>query len=96
MAPNKRTEFHFLQKQFKQQNNRQTAAVQIREDSCQEPASAPISEIKVSIPVGSENGAKIQQVHLIPEAKRKSVHDRIRVPISYDDIVGEDPRDDSA
>lgn len=82
-----------MQKQFKQQNVRQAPA-QSKEISSQETASTLSNGTAASVP---------QDAGLIPndlteefsaEGTRKSVHDRIRVPVSYEDLLVEDPKDD--
>ncbi|KAG8495422.1 hypothetical protein CXB51_013090 [Gossypium anomalum] len=80
-----------FEKQFKQQNVRQAPA-QSKEISSQETTLS--NGTAASVP---------QDAGLIPndpteefsaEGTRKSVHDRIRVPVSYEDLLGEDSKDD--
>ncbi|TXG61938.1 hypothetical protein EZV62_013301 [Acer yangbiense] len=81
-------------KQFRQQNNKRTPE-QINEDS-QRVACAPSDGIRATIPDGSQLVPQNQQEQSSAEGNRKSVHERIRVPVSYDDLLGEDPKNDSA
>ncbi|KAK4853599.1 hypothetical protein QYF36_011415 [Acer negundo] len=83
-----------FEKQFRQQNNKRTPE-QIKEDS-QRVACAPSDGIPATIPDGSQLLPQKQQEQSSAEGNRKSVHERIRVPVSYDDLLGEDPQNDSA
>lgn len=92
-----------LQKQFRQQNNRQVpeqnnqhAPEQIKEASTQRTVGAPTDGTSVSIlGGGSQSVPQDQDGKSGAEGKPKSVHDRIRVPVSYDDLLAEDPKNDS-
>lgn len=79
-----------LQKQFKQQNIRQAPAENIdssfKESACTNGTSASVPELSQTTPQN-------QQEQLSVGGTRKSVHDRIRVPVSYEDLLGEDPKD---
>lgn len=91
----------FLQKQFRQQNNRQVpeqnnqhAPEQIKEASTQRTVGARTDGTSVSI-LGGGSQSVPQDGKSGAEGKPKSVHDRIRVPVSYDDLLAEDPKNDS-
>ncbi|KAH9799868.1 phosphorylated adapter RNA export protein [Citrus sinensis] len=91
------------EKQFRQQNNRQVpeqnnrhAPEQIKEASTQRTVGAPTDGTSVSIlGGGSQSVPQDQDGKSGAEGKPKSVHDRIRVPVSYDDLLAEDPKNDS-
>ncbi|KAH7574317.1 hypothetical protein JRO89_XS03G0282000 [Xanthoceras sorbifolium] len=83
-----------LQKQFRQPNKKQ-APEQIKEDS-QRVVCALSDGIQASIPDSSQFVPENQQEQSSAEGNRKSVHERIRVPVSYDDLLGEEPKNDSA
>ncbi|XP_031264961.1 uncharacterized protein LOC116123306 [Pistacia vera] len=83
-----------FEKQFKQQNNRQ-AVEQTKEDSSHRADFALTNEISPSIPDGSEIVPQNQQKQSSVEGKHKSVRERIRVPVSYDDLLVEDSRTES-
>lgn len=77
-----------------EQNNWQ-APEQIKEASTQRLVGAPTDGTSVSILDGSQSIPQDQDGKSGAEGKRKSVHDRIRVPVAYDDLLGEDPKNDS-
>ncbi|KAJ0090550.1 hypothetical protein Patl1_12994 [Pistacia atlantica] len=83
-----------FEKQFKQQNNRQ-AVEQTKEDSSQRADFALTNEISPSIPDDSEIVPQNQPKQSSVEGKHKSVRERIRVPVSYDDLLVEDSRTES-
>lgn len=86
-----------LQKQFRQQTIRR-APEQNNECSSQITASGFIDETPVSVPDSSQKELAPQYQHEQSSAdeKRKSVHERIRVPVSYDDLLGDDLKNDEA
>ncbi|XP_044463371.1 uncharacterized protein LOC123194270 isoform X2 [Mangifera indica] len=75
-----------FEKQFRQQNNRQ-AVEQTKEDSSQRADYALTNGVSPSILAGTKNVPRNQQEQSSVEGTRKSVHDRIRVPVSYDDLL---------
>lgn len=90
-----------FEKQFRQQNNRQVpeqnnqhAPEQIKEASTQRTVGARTDGTSVSI-LGGGSQSVPQDGKSGAEGKPKSVHDRIRVPVSYDDLLAEDPKNDS-
>ncbi|KAL5783372.1 hypothetical protein ACOSP7_008401 [Xanthoceras sorbifolium] len=83
-----------FEKQFRQPNKKQ-APEQIKEDS-QRVVCALSDGIQASIPDSSQFVPENQQEQSSAEGNRKSVHERIRVPVSYDDLLGEEPKNDSA
>ena len=86
-----------LQKQFRQQPIRR-APEQNNECSSQIAASGFIDDTPVSVPDSSQKELAPQYQHEKSSAdeKRKSVHERIRVPVSYDDLLGDDLKNDEA
>ncbi|KAK8581944.1 hypothetical protein V6N13_144937 [Hibiscus sabdariffa] len=78
-----------FEKQFKQQNTRQ-APPQSKVSSSQETASMPINETATSVPEDSGPTTHNPTEEFSAEGTRKSVHERIRVPVSYEDLLGED------
>ncbi|OMP06359.1 hypothetical protein CCACVL1_01618 [Corchorus capsularis] len=82
-----------FEKQFKQQNIRQAPA-QHKESSSQGTGSALTSGSSASVPTDSQLIPQNSEEQLSAEGTRKSVHERIRVPVSYDDLLGEDPKED--
>ncbi|OMO86617.1 hypothetical protein COLO4_21028 [Corchorus olitorius] len=82
-----------FEKQFKQQNIRQAPA-QNKESSSQGTASALTSGSSASVPTDSQLIPQDSEEQFSAEGTRKSVHERIRVPVSYDDLLGEDPKED--
>ncbi|CAK7353054.1 unnamed protein product [Dovyalis caffra] len=86
-----------FEKQFRQQSI-WPAPEQKNECSPQRTASAFIDETPASIPDSSQNelAPQYQNEHSSADEKRKSVHDRIRVPVSYDDLLGDDLKNDEA
>ena len=86
-----------LQKQFRQQSI-QRAPEQNNACSSQRTASGFIDETPASMPDSSQKELTPQFQHEQSSAdeKRKSVHERIRVPVSYDDLLGDDLKNDEA
>ncbi|XP_022750109.1 uncharacterized protein LOC111299285 [Durio zibethinus] len=82
-----------FEKQFKQQNIRQPPS-QNKENSSQETACTLTNGTSTSVPEDSQLIPQNLQEQFSAEGTRKSVHDRIRVPVSYEDLLGEDPKDD--
>ncbi|XP_021276907.1 uncharacterized protein LOC110411188 [Herrania umbratica] len=82
-----------FEKQFKQQNVGQALA-QNKERSCQGPACTLANGTSASVPEDSQLIPENLQEQFSAEGTRKSVHERIRVPVSYDDLLGEEPKDD--
>ncbi|KAE8700397.1 hypothetical protein F3Y22_tig00110557pilonHSYRG00321 [Hibiscus syriacus] len=81
-----------FEKQFKQQNIRQ-APPQSKQSSSQETASTLANETATSVPEDSGTTTHNPAEEFSAEGARKSVHDRIRVPVSYEDLPGEDMKD---
>uniref|UniRef100_A0A6N2L0T3 Phosphorylated adapter RNA export protein n=1 Tax=Salix viminalis TaxID=40686 RepID=A0A6N2L0T3_SALVM len=86
-----------FEKQFRQQSI-QRAPEQNNMCSSQRTASGFIDETPASIPDSSQKELTPQFQHEQSSAdeKRKSVHERIRVPVSYDDLLGDDLKNDEA
>ncbi|XWS72480.1 hypothetical protein CRYUN_Cryun02cG0043200 [Craigia yunnanensis] len=82
-----------FEKQFKPQNISQAAA-QNKESSSQETACTLTNGISASVPEDSQLIPQNLKEQFSGEGTCKSVHDRIRVPVSYEDLLGEDPKDD--
>ncbi|XWS17659.1 hypothetical protein CRYUN_Cryun33cG0086600 [Craigia yunnanensis] len=82
-----------FEKQFMQQNIRQAPA-QNKESSSQETACTLTNGTSASAPEDSQLIPQNLQEQFSAEGTHKSVHDRIRVPVSYEDLLGEDPKDD--
>ncbi|XP_022731883.1 uncharacterized protein LOC111286265 [Durio zibethinus] len=82
-----------FEKQFKQQNIRQAPA-QNKESSSQETACTLTNGTAASVSEDSQLIPQNQQEQYSAEGTRKSVHDRLRVPVSYEDLLGEDPKED--
>lgn len=83
-----------FEKQFKQQNIRQAPA-QNKESFSQETACTLTNGTPASVAEDSQLIPHNRQEQLSAEGTRKSVHDRIRVPVSYEDLLGgEDLKDD--
>ncbi|KAK5830098.1 Iron import ATP-binding/permease IrtA [Gossypium arboreum] len=80
-----------FEKQFKQQNVRQAPA-QSKEISSQETTLS--NGTAASVPQGAGLIPNDPTEEFSAEGARKSVHDRIRVPVSYEDLLGEDSKDD--
>ncbi|KAK9274032.1 hypothetical protein L1049_018846 [Liquidambar formosana] len=83
-----------FEKQFKQQNIR-PAPKQNCKASSQGTALAFPDGTSTTLSDGSQPTPQMQG-HIEQsngEGKRASVHDRIRVPVSYDDLLGDDPKD---
>ncbi|XP_057957449.1 uncharacterized protein LOC131150625 isoform X2 [Malania oleifera] len=82
------------EKQFRQQNIKQ-ATENSKGVSSKEIACAPTDQGTASVSDGSQpipgGGNPLDQSN--SERERVSVHDRIRVPVSYDDVLGEDQND---
>ncbi|XP_057957443.1 uncharacterized protein LOC131150625 isoform X1 [Malania oleifera] len=83
-----------FEKQFRQQNIKQ-ATENSKGVSSKEIACAPTDQGTASVSDGSQpipgGGNPLDQSN--SERERVSVHDRIRVPVSYDDVLGEDQND---
>ncbi|XWS26386.1 hypothetical protein CRYUN_Cryun26dG0027800 [Craigia yunnanensis] len=80
-----------FEKQFKQPNIRQ-APVQSKESSSQETACTLTNGTSASVPEDSQLIPQNLQEQFSTEGTRISAHDRIRIPVSYEDLV-EDPKD---
>ncbi|KAK8513640.1 hypothetical protein V6N13_002371 [Hibiscus sabdariffa] len=78
-----------FEKQFKQQNIRQ-APPQCKVSSSQETASMLVNETATSVPEDSGPTTHNPTEEFSAEGTRKSVHERIRVPVSYEDLLRED------
>uniref|UniRef100_A0A2P2JVF3 Uncharacterized protein n=1 Tax=Rhizophora mucronata TaxID=61149 RepID=A0A2P2JVF3_RHIMU len=85
-----------LQKQFKQQNIHR-APHKIEDSSPQEAEAACVSTDGNSANVldGSQPVVQNQPVQSSPKGERKSIHDRMRVPVSYDDLLIDNAKDHS-
>ncbi|KAK3032032.1 hypothetical protein RJ639_036406 [Escallonia herrerae] len=87
-----------MQKQFKNQDIR-SAPVQNNHASAQGTIHAPIYQATETVSDGPPLVPSLQNQLEQPilEQKRKSVHDRIRIPVTYDDLPGaaEDAKDES-
>ncbi|XP_052305042.1 uncharacterized protein LOC7467937 [Populus trichocarpa] len=85
-----------LQKQFRKQNVWREPE-QNNEGSSQRSDFAFIDEAPASVPDGSQNELASQYQHEQSSAdeKRKSVHEWIRVPVSYDDLLGDDLKNEA-
>ncbi|XP_058002328.1 uncharacterized protein LOC110667396 [Hevea brasiliensis] len=84
----------YFEKQFKRQNIQQ-AQQQNKEGSAQETAISLTDEASSSVPEGSQVVPQNQHEQSCTQKKHISVRDRIGVPVSYDDILGDDPKNDS-
>lgn len=86
-----------FEKQFRQQTIRR-APEQNNECSSQITASGFIDETPVSLPDSSQKelAPQYQYEQSSADEKRKPVHERIRVPVSYDDLLGDDLKNDEA
>ncbi|GAV57709.1 RNA_GG_bind domain-containing protein [Cephalotus follicularis] len=84
-----------FERQFRQQNVRQ-APDQNKQSSLQRTTSASAEVNLASVSEGPVLAPQNQHEPPDAEGKRKSVHDRIRVPVSYADLLGDDPKIDSA
>ncbi|KAF5748300.1 hypothetical protein HS088_TW04G00252 [Tripterygium wilfordii] len=82
-----------FEKQFRQQTIRK--APELRKDGSPEKTFCAVAEkTTVNVPDGSEQISRNQCEPYSVEEKHKSVHDRIRAPVSYDDLFAEDPKTD--
>ncbi|XP_073129492.1 uncharacterized protein [Henckelia pumila] len=85
-----------FEKQFKQQHQNKQAPAQQSESSSESRLLNTLDQIKPNISNGLELLSHDQKQLEQPCAgeKRTSVHDRIRMPVTYDDLlVGVDPKD---
>ncbi|KAF5468076.1 hypothetical protein F2P56_012257 [Juglans regia] len=92
---NKAKEF---EKQFKQPNIRQ-GTKQKKDGGSEGTANAFMNGNAVSLSDGSQliSNVQNQQEQLNTGIKRVPVHDRLRIPVSYDDdLLGQDTKDDAA
>ncbi|MBA0756952.1 hypothetical protein Gotri_020086 [Gossypium trilobum] len=85
--------WNILKKQFKQQNVGRTLA-QNKESSSRETACNLTNGTSVSVLEDSQLLPQTREEQFSTEGTRKTVHDRIRVPVSYEDILGEDLKED--
>ncbi|CAL5359233.1 unnamed protein product [Camellia sinensis] len=87
-----------FEKQFRQQNICQ-GQVQNKKDASERMDNACLDQMTASTSDGSqlvEPHVQNQLEQSDAERKRASVHDRMRVPVTYDDLIGEeDPNDKS-
>ncbi|XP_057480045.1 uncharacterized protein LOC130767255 isoform X2 [Actinidia eriantha] len=86
-----------FEKQFRQQNVRRHS-MQNKEASPERTGPTSINQTAVIASDGSPQAPDVQNQVEQPniEARRISVHDRIRVPVTYDDLLGEEvPNDES-
>lgn len=86
-----------MQKQFRSTNNRQPIQ-QGKEGS----SKAIVNSFKDDTPANISDAVPVicqmqtQGIQSNTEGKQLSVHDRLRVPVSYDDdLLGEAPKDDA-
>lgn len=87
-----------FQKQFKRPNIRQ-AAVQEKDDSSQIIAEAPMNSTpsNVSDSMQPTSAVRHQDEQTNVEGKRVPAHERLRIPVSYDDdLLGGVSKDDVA
>ncbi|KAL6980068.1 hypothetical protein U1Q18_049221 [Sarracenia purpurea var. burkii] len=88
-----------FEKQFRQQNVRQASMVQKNEPSPERMNRTSTNRTAASASDGSRLASPKLQDQLEQsndEGKRVSVHNRMRVPVTYDDLLGEeDPKDES-
>ncbi|KAG4136692.1 hypothetical protein ERO13_D07G022900v2 [Gossypium hirsutum] len=82
-----------FEKQFKQQNVGRTLA-QNKESSSRETACNLTNGTPVSVLEDSQLLPQTREEQFSTKGTRKTVHDRIRVPVSYEDILGEDLKED--
>ncbi|EOY29856.1 hypothetical protein QUC31_020565 [Theobroma cacao] len=82
-----------FEKQFKQQNVSQALA-QNKESSCQGTACTLTNGTSASVPEDSQLIPQNLKEQFSAEGTRKSVHERIRVPVSYDDLLGEEQKEE--
>ncbi|KAF5743205.1 hypothetical protein HS088_TW09G01270 [Tripterygium wilfordii] len=82
-----------FEKQFRQQTIRK-APEQRKNGSPEKNLCAVADKTTVNAPYASEQIYQDQCEPYSSEEKRKSVHDRIRAPVSYDDLFVEDPKTD--
>ncbi|EEF45812.1 uncharacterized protein LOC8275624 [Ricinus communis] len=83
-----------FEKQFRRQNSR-PAPQQNKEGSSQETVVSISDGALSSVPNDSQPVPQNQHEQPSTERKHIPVHDRIRVPVSYDDLLGDDPKNDS-
>ncbi|GLT25539.1 hypothetical protein SLA2020_006610 [Shorea laevis] len=81
-----------FEKQFKQQNIRQA---QNKEDFFGDTGPQPTDGVSASVQDDSQFTPQSQPEQSTTRGKCKSVHERIRVPVSYEDVLGEDTKADS-
>lgn len=86
---------YHLQKQFRQPNSKQPPA-QNKEASSQNIVHTSIDDTATNVSDGSQLTPPVQDQLEQPNAEgnRVSVHNRMRVPVTYDDLLVENPKDD--
>lgn len=86
-----------MQKQFKQPNIRQGAR-QKKDVVSRGTANAFMNGNAVSLSDGSQLISNVQNQHEQSNTgvKRAPVHDRLRIPVSYDDLLGQEGTKDDA
>ena len=86
---------YHLQKQFRQPNSKQPPA-QNKEASSQNIVHTSIDDTAINVSDGSQLTPPVQDQLEQPNAggNRVSVHNRMRVPVTYDDLLVENPKDD--
>lgn len=82
-----------FEKQFRQQNIKQE---QKQNQGASQETAIAFTDQTTDVLDGAQLVPQMQS-HLdnsIAEGKRISVHNRVRIPVSYDDLLGEDPKED--
>ncbi|XP_019075180.1 uncharacterized protein LOC100247482 isoform X1 [Vitis vinifera] len=84
-----------FEKQFRQPNSKQPPA-QNKEASSQNIVHTSIDDTAINVSDGSQLTPPVQDQLEQPNAggNRVSVHNRMRVPVTYDDLLVENPKDD--
>lgn len=85
-----------LKKQFRKQNVCREPE-QDNEVSSQRSAFAFVDEAPANVPDGSQNelASQYQNEQSSADEKRKSVQEWIRVPVSHDDLLGDDLKNEA-
>ncbi|KAJ8763518.1 hypothetical protein K2173_002401 [Erythroxylum novogranatense] len=82
-----------FEKQFKQKNTVQAPEAN-KKKSSQQTTCGITDGSSGSVPDCSDFVTRTQQEQSPADGKHKSVHDRLRIPVSYEDLVVCDPKDD--
>ena len=88
---------YHLQKQFRQPYSKQPPAQNIEASSHKKVDASSIKDTATNVSNGSQFTPPVQNQVEQSDAggNRVSVHNRMRVPVSYDDLLGESPKDNS-